>query len=422
MLPRIEVPSPGSSSQGEGGLRPRRDNPLPRERVRAGEGLATGRDHRLLAIYIHWPFCRSKCPYCDFNSHVRASIDEARWRRAYLTELDNFAAETEGRRVASVFFGGGTPSLMRPETTAAILDHVASRWPLAADLEVTLEANPSTAEAARFRGFREAGVDRLSIGVQALDDDALRFLGRGHSVAEARAAVDLAAVIFPRFSFDLIWGWPGHELAAWRRQLGEGLAMAGDHLSAYQLTIEPGTAFWREGVPAAGEDTGVALYEITQEVLAGAGLAAYEISNHARPAGECRHNLAIWRGTDYLGIGPGAHGRLSCDGGMDATRAIRAPEKWLAKVEARGHGLAERVPLAPSERREELLLLGLRLTRGLERDRFRALAGVEPEDAVDRMALARLVDGGFIAADAAGLRATSTGRLRLNAVLAQLLA
>jgi oxygen-independent coproporphyrinogen-3 oxidase len=388
----------------------------------AAERLATGRDHRLLAIYIHWPFCRSKCPYCDFNSHVRASVDEARWRRAYLTELDSFAAETAGRLVASVFFGGGTPSLMRPDTTAAILDHIASRWPLAADLEVTLEANPSTAEAARFRGFREAGVDRLSIGVQAFDDDALRFLGRGHTAAEARAAVDMAVLIFPRFSFDLIWGWPGHEVAAWRRHLGEALAMAGEHLSAYQLTIEPGTAFWREGVPAAGEDTGVALYEITREVLAGGGLPAYEISNHARPAGECRHNLAVWRSVDYLGIGPGAHGRLTRDGGTDATRAIRAPEKWLAKVEARGDGLAERVALAPSERREELLLLGLRLTEGVERDGFRALAGVEPEDAVHRVALARLAEGGFIESDAAGLRATPAGRLRLNAVLAQLLA
>jgi putative oxygen-independent coproporphyrinogen III oxidase len=388
--------------------------PLPQ----AGEGGGEGS----LGIYVHWPFCRSKCPYCDFNSHVRESIDEARWQQAYLKELDSFAAETAGRTVASVFFGGGTPSLMRPDTTAAILDHIAACWHVATDMEVTLEANPSTAEAARFRGFREAGVGRLSIGVQALDDDALRFLGRGHSVAEARAAVALAALIFPRSSFDLIWGWPGHEVAAWRRQLREALAMAGEHMSAYQLTIEPGTAFWREGVPAAGEDTGVELYEITREVLAGAGLPAYEISNHARPRGECRHNLAVWRGADYLGIGPGAHGRLTRDGRTDATRAIRAPEKWLTKVEACGTGLAERVPLTPSERREELLLLGLRLTEGVRRDSFRALAGVEPEDAVDRSALARLVDGGFIRSDATGLRATPAGQLRLNAVLAQLLA
>jgi putative oxygen-independent coproporphyrinogen III oxidase len=420
MLPRIEVLAPRPSPQGV--LQPRRDNPLPRERVRAGEGLATGRDHRVLAIYIHWPFCRSKCPYCDFNSHVRKSIDDGLWLRAYLTELDSCAAETAGRTVTSVFFGGGTPSLMRPDTTAAILDHIAACWPLATDLEVTLEANPSTAESERFHGFREAGVNRLSIGVQALDEHALRFLGRGHSVAEARAAVALAAKILPRFSFDLIWGWPGHEPSTWRLQLGEALAMAGEHLSAYQLTIEPGTAFWREGVPAADEDNGVALYEMTQEVLAGAGLPAYEISNYARPGCECRYNLNVWRGEDYLGVGPGAHGRLSRDGRTGATRAIRSPEKWLTKVETCGTGLAERVPLTPSERREELLLLGLRLTEGVRRDSFRALAGVEPEDAVDRSALARLVDGGFIQSDATGLRARPAGQLRLNAVLAQLLA
>jgi oxygen-independent coproporphyrinogen-3 oxidase len=375
-----------------------------------------------LGIYIHWPFCRSKCPYCDFNSHVREGIDEARWRRAYLTELDEFAAETFDRTVTSVFFGGGTPSLMRPETTAEILDHIAARWPLAADVEVTLEANPSTAEAARFRGFRDAGVDRLSIGVQALDEHALRLLGRSHSEGDARAAVELAALIFPRFSFDLIWGWPGHEVAAWRRQLGEALAMAGEHLSAYQLTIEPGTAFWRKGVSAADEDTGVTLYEVTREVLAGAGLPAYEISNHARPGGECRHNLAVWRGADYLGIGPGAHGRLRRDGRTEATRAVRAPEKWLARVEAQGTGIANRVPLTPPERREELLLLGLRLTEGVLRDGFRALSDIEPEDAVDRAALARLIDAGFVESDDAGLRATPAGQLRLNAVLAQLLA
>jgi oxygen-independent coproporphyrinogen-3 oxidase len=375
-----------------------------------------------LGIYIHWPFCRSKCPYCDFNSHVRGNIDEARWRQAYLTELDSFAAETTGRTVTSVFFGGGTPSLMHPDTTAAILDHIAACWPLASDLEVTLEANPSTAEAARFRGFRAAGVERLSIGVQALDDDALRFLGRGHSVAEARAAVALAARIFPRFSFDLMWGWPGHEPATWRLQLAEALAMVGEHLSAYQLTIEPGTVFWRQGVPSADEDTGVAIYEMTRHVLAAAGLPAYEISNHAPPGYECRHNLAVWRGEDYLGIGPGAHGRLSRDGRTDATRAIRAPEKWLAKVEACGSGLAERVLLTISERREELLLLGLRLTEGVLRDNFRTLAGVAPEDDVDRAALARLVEGGFIESDTAGLRATPAGQLRLNAVVAQLLA
>jgi putative oxygen-independent coproporphyrinogen III oxidase len=375
-----------------------------------------------LGIYVHWPFCRSKCPYCDFNSHVRASIEEDRWRNAYLRELDWSAEETAGRPVTSVFFGGGTPSLMDPATTAAILDRISARWPLAAGLEVTLEANPSTAEAARFRGFREAGVDRISIGVQALDDEALRFLGRGHSAAEAREAVALAAKVFPRFSFDLIWGWPGHAVAAWRSQLHSALVMAGEHVSAYQLTIEPGTAFWRHGVPPADEDTSVDLFETTQEVLSTAGLPAYEISNHAHPGAECRHNVAVWRGADYLGIGPGAHGRLSRDGRTEATRAVRSPEKWLAKVESGLGGFAERVPLTAQQRREELLLLGLRLSEGVLRTRFRAIAGIEPEDALNRGALTGLVEAGYLECDDAGLRATPAGRLCLNAVLSQLLA
>ncbi len=325
-----------------GVLSPARSERLPLP----GEGWGEG---GTLAIYIHWPFCRSKCPYCDFNSHVRDSIDEGRWRNAYLRELDGFAAETPRRPVTSVFFGGGTPSLMEPATAAAILDRIAARWPIDSNLEVTLEANPSTAEAARFRGFREAGVDRISIGVQALDDDALRFLGRGHSAADARAAVMLASQIFPRFSFDLIWGWPGHRVADWRRQLRAALAIAGEHVSAYQLTIEPGTAFWRDGVPAIDEDASADLFETTREMLAGAGLPAYEISNHARPGAECRHNLAVWRGADYLGIGPGAHGRLSRDGYTAATRAIKSPEKWLAKVEA-GAGRPRRASAADRAR------------------------------------------------------------------------
>ncbi|MER2635766.1 MAG: radical SAM family heme chaperone HemW [Rhizobiaceae bacterium] len=375
-----------------------------------------------LAIYVHWPFCRSKCPYCDFNSHVRESIDEERWLRAYLAELDGFAREIAARPVGSVFFGGGTPSLMRPQTTAAILDRIAARWPRVPDVEVTLEANPSTAEAQRFRDFRDAGVGRLSIGVQSLDDAALRFLGRGHSAVEARAAVALAAAVFPRFSFDLMWGWPGHDLSAWQGQLGEALAMAGEHLSTYQLTIEPGTGFWRDGVPAAGEDLSCDLHEATLEMLAANGLPAYEISNHARPGAECRHNLAVWQGGDYLGIGPGAHGRLTTHGRTEAMRALKSPEKWLARVEGVGSGLAERVALTPAERREELMFSGLRLTRGIDRERFRSLSGVEPEAAVDADALSTMIDGGFVESDPAGLRATAAGLLRLDAVLARLLA
>lgn len=375
-----------------------------------------------LHLYVHWPFCRSKCPYCDFNSHVRDGIDEQRWCRAYLAELGRGAGETAGRTVESVFFGGGTPSLMDPRTAAAVLDGIAARWPLAADLEVTLEANPSTAERQRFRDFRAAGVNRLSIGVQSLDDRDLRALGRGHSAADARSAVALAAAVFPRFSFDLIWGRPGQQPDAWERELEDAVAMAGEHLSAYQLTIEAGTGFFRDGVEEADEDRALALYEITHRVLGAAGLPAYEISNHARPGGACRHNLAVWNGADYLGIGPGAHGRLTAGGRTSATRAIRAPEKWLASVEERGGGDAERVALDARQRRDELVLQGLRLTTGIDRQRFRAATGVEPEAAVDADALALLTDAGCIETDRGGLRATAEGRLRLNALLALLLA
>lgn len=375
-----------------------------------------------LAVYIHWPFCRSKCPYCDFNSHVREKVDEDRWLAAYLAQLRRLAAAVPNRTVSSVFFGGGTPSLMAPATTARMLEAVAALWPAAIDLEVTLEANPSTAEAQRFRDFRAAGVGRLSIGVQAFEDEALRLLGRGHTAAEALAAIELASAVFPRFSFDLIWGRPGQRPEAWRSELSRASMMAGDHLSVYQLTIEPGTAFRRDGVAGAGEGDALEMWRITQEVLETAGLPAYEISNHARPGGFCRHNVAIWQGADYLGIGPGAHGRIGHNRTQLATRAPRSPEKWLASIEAGGDGLAERQPLASRERREELLLTGLRLTHGIDRARFRALTGVELEDAVDRQALALFTEAGFLQCDRLGMRASAEGLLRLNAILGRLLA
>lgn len=376
-----------------------------------------------LCVYVHWPFCRAKCPYCDFNSHVRDSIDEPRWLRAYRRELAAFAGELPGRTVISVFFGGGTPSLMAPATVAAILECIARHWRFAPDAEVTLEANPTTAEAGRFRDLRAAGVERLSIGVQALDDAALRFLGRGHSADEARIAVALAARLFARFSFDLITARPGQTAAAWDGELAEAIALSGDHLSVYQLTIEPGTAFWREGVAAAGEDFAADVYELTQQRLDAAGLPAYEISNHARDGGECRHNVAVWRGADYLGVGPGAHGRVtSAVGVTSALRNLRAPENWLDAVEIRGDGLAERLPVFAEARREELLMVGLRLTEGIERRRFRRLTGLDVTDAVDREALAALAAGGFLTLEAERLRATAAGRQCLNAVLARLLA
>ena len=368
------------------------------------------------AVYVHWPFCRSKCPYCDFNSFATGTIDQARWRTALVRELDYFAGQTRGRTVTSVFFGGGTPSLMDPATVDALVLAVHARWAVAADLEVTLEANPTTAEAGRFAGFARAGVNRLSLGVQSFDDAELAFLGRTHDRAEARAALALAERLFPRHSFDLIYGLPGQTAAAWGQGLKQAAGAAGEHLSLYQLSVEPGTPFHHAGVEEADEDTAAALFAITHEVLDGAGLAAYEISNHARGGGECRHNLTYWRGGDYVGIGPGAHGRLTAFGGTEAIRQIADPGAWLDAVETGGHGTAERQRLDPGQRRDELLMMGLRLTEGVNRDRFREL-----EEAVDSSALSRLIDGGFLVFDADGLRATRSGRACLNAVLAALL-
>jgi len=365
-------------------------------------------------VYIHWPFCLSKCPYCDFNSHVAGAIDHQRWRRALLAECAWFRRQTGPATVTSIFFGGGTPSLMDPATTAALIEAVAAHWPVDPNVEITLEANPSTAEAGRFRDFRAAGVGRLSLGVQALDEAALRFLGRRHDLGEALHALDLARNTFPRFSFDLIYARPGQSVAAWRAELGRALKMAGDHLSLYQLTIEDGTAF----APAHGrgdfhlpdEDAAAAMFEATQEMAEAAGLPAYEISNHARPGAECRHNLTYWLGGDYVGIGPGAHGRI----GGEAWRQHRAPETWLAAVERDGHGTRERLALDPATRGEELVMMGLRLTRGV--------AWAIARDVVDAAGLARMEDGGFVARTGDRLRVTPKGRLVLNAVTAELLA
>jgi oxygen-independent coproporphyrinogen-3 oxidase len=377
-------------------------------------------------VYIHWPFCLAKCPYCDFNSHVRERVDEARWRSALLAELDYYAAQTPGRTVTSVFFGGGTPSLMAPETAAALIERVRARWPTAPDLEITLEANPGASEAARFAAFRAAGVNRLSIGVQALDDAALRFLGRIHGRAEAVAAVERARAAFERYSFDLIYARPGQSVGAWRAELDEALALSGGHLSVYQLTIEPGTAFHTAArlgkLALPDEDEAAALYEATQERLASAGLPAYEISNHAAPGAESRHNLTYWRYGDYVGVGPGAHGRLSGEAGKVATRQIRLPESWLKAVGERGHATEAVESIDAERRRDELLMMGLRLAEGVMRVRFAAETGASLEEALDAGALGRLIEGGFLVLDEAGLRATAAGRQRLDAVLAALLA
>lgn len=375
-----------------------------------------------LGIYVHWPFCVSKCPYCDFNSHVAESIDAERWQRAVLSDLGFQAERSADRTVTSVFFGGGTPSLMAPKTVAAVLETVHRHWPVSETCEATLEANPSSAEQDRFQAFREAGVNRLSIGVQSFNDRVLAFLGRTHDAAQARAALAIAHRLFDRFSFDLIYGVPGQTGADWRREMTESTARVGEHLSAYQLTIEPGTAFRREGVRAAGEDLAADLYELTQECLATAGLPAYEVSNHARPGAACRHNMAIWQGGEYLGVGPGAHGRLRIGGRVCATRQERTPDRWLSAVEARGHGEAECQPLSHEDRREELLLSGLRLAEGVERHRFFRLTNVDIPDAVDGGALRRLTAGGLLILDDDRLRTTQRGRLCLDSVLRCLLA
>jgi oxygen-independent coproporphyrinogen-3 oxidase len=384
--------------------------------------------HEGPAVYVHWPYCLAKCPYCDFNSHVAEAVPEARWRDAVIRELAHYHAETKGLGHArTIFFGGGTPSLMSPESAGAIVAAVKRLWGLADHAEITLEANPTSVEAKKFEGFRHAGVNRVSIGVQALEDDALRFLGRGHSAAEARRALETAAAIFPRYSFDLIYARPGQTVAAWRRELGRALDLARGHLSLYQLTIEPGTRFHRDKIPAAAEDAAADLFEATQELTRAAGLPPYEISNHAKPGGECRHNLIYWRGGCYVGVGPGAHGRIAhghpaqSDGAVFATHQIHDPAGWLAAVEKVGHGTGKRQRLAPEKRREELLLAGLRLGEGVGRARFRALTGTDALAAVDRAALMRLTGGGFLEFDEHRLRATAAGRQRLNAILTSLL-
>ncbi|MGC2198682.1 MAG: radical SAM family heme chaperone HemW [Stellaceae bacterium] len=401
-------------------------SPTKPERSEAGEGSDDGRFNlEPLAVYIHWPFCRSKCPYCDFNSHVRDSIDAPRWTRALLSDLASQAALAPGRTVGSVFFGGGTPSLMPPETVADLLEGLRSHWAVVPDLEISLEANPNSAEAERFRAFAAAGVNRLSLGVQALDAAALRRLGRAHGRTEAIAAIQRARTTFPRFSFDLIYARPGQSIAAWRCELDEALALAGEHLSLYQLTIEPGTAFAtlaRLGeLILPDEETTAAMFELTQDRLAAAGLPAYEISNHARPGAECRHNLAYWRYQDYVGIGPGAHGRLTGAFGKCATRQYRLPEKWLAAVEATGNGTEETAAIDCGTAVEEMLMMGLRLVEGIPQARFERIAGQALETVLGRN-LAPLIEGGFLTFDRDRLAATSAGRQRLNAVLAALLA
>jgi putative oxygen-independent coproporphyrinogen III oxidase len=380
-------------------------------------------DHAGLALYIHWPFCLAKCPYCDFNSHVRERIDQTRFAAALRRELATEAARLGRRRLTSVFFGGGTPSLMEPATVAALLDDAVRWFDPVDDLEITLEANPTSIEAGRLAGFRAAGVNRVSIGIQSLDEAALRMLGRQHSAAEAVTALALARRLFPRVSFDLIYARPGQDLAGWQAELRAALAIAADHLSLYQLTIEPATVFaglHRQGkIVLPDEDTAVALYEATAEECARAGLRAYEISNYARPGEESRHNLAYWRYLDYAGIGPGAHGRVTVAGALHATRRHRAPELWAERVERGGDGLTADEIVPDAERAREALLMGLRLAEGIDPKRYAALSG----RTLDPGRIAVLREEGAIVVDADGrLRVTQAGFPVLDAVVADLAA
>jgi oxygen-independent coproporphyrinogen-3 oxidase len=379
-----------------------------------------------LGVYVHWPFCKSKCPYCDFNSHVRDGIEQMRWRKALLTELEHAAREAPNRRVETMFFGGGTPSLMEPETAGALIARTRELWDTAPDIEITLEANPTSVEAANFAALAEAGVNRVSLGVQALDPAALKFLGREHSADEAIAAIATARRHFARYSFDLIYARPGQTTESWLAELERALALAGEHLSLYQLTIERGTRFFAEHQRGAfelpGEEEAARMFELTQTRLEAAGLPAYEISNHARTGAACRHNLIYWRYQDYVGVGPGAHGRFAAGNTKRATRRTSGPENWLGQVEEQGHGTVETTVVTGQDRVEEALMMGLRLAEGIDRTLFQSGAGADPVEALGEAKVAPLVAAGFLEITPTHLTATSAGRQRLNALLERLIA
>lgn len=372
-------------------------------------------------LYVHWPFCASKCPYCDFNSHVAATIDQRRWLAAYRAEIARLGAETKGRVLGSIFFGGGTPSLMNPDVVAGVIAAARDAWPFANDIEITLEANPGSVERGRFSGYADAGVGRLSMGIQALNDTDLRRLGRLHTAADARRAFDVAQAVFPRISFDLIYARQDQSRQEWTAELRQALEMAADHLSLYQLTVEPGTAFGARA--AAGglrglpdEDLAADLYQDTQEICFAAGMPAYEVSNHAATGAESRHNLVYWRQGDWASVGPGAHGRLTLQGRRWAVEAPRAPGEWLSTVERTGAGELPRVEIPMEEQATEYLLMAMRLVEGLDIERFEHLSG-RP---MDQGTITRLQDLGLVDSAGGRLRATAQGRPVLNAILREL--
>jgi len=373
-------------------------------------------------LYIHWPFCLAKCPYCDFNSHVSRVVDHDAWRRALLAEMRHMRALTGPRPVDTVFFGGGTPSLMEPATVAALIDQAETLWGLAEGAEITLEANPTSVEAGKFRDYARAGVNRLSMGVQALDDADLKALGRMHSVAEAEAAFGIARKAFDRVSFDLIYARMGQTVAAWEAELARALDMAVDHFSLYQLTIEPGTRFGElydlGKLKVPEDDTAAGMYELTQAMTTAAGLPAYEVSNHARAGAASRHNLIYWRYGDYAGIGPGAHGRLTSQDGRVATVTARVPGDWLAAVARQGHAVVEQTPVAPADQATEYMLMAMRLAEGADLARYARLAGAP----LEASRIAELAGDGLVSQTGGRLAATARGRILLNRVLADLLA
>ncbi len=376
-------------------------------------------------IYCHWPFCLSKCPYCDFNSHVHDAIDHERWKISYLRELEHAASLSAGRIVDTVFFGGGTPSLMKPDTVAAIIEKIKSLWPVANDLEITLEANPTSVEAEKFKAFKAAGINRVSLGIQAFNASDLKFLGRTHDTAQAKAAIELAASTFDRFSFDLIYARPGQSVAAWQAELKEALELAVGHLSLYQLTIEQGTPFYiqhqRGEFRIPEQELAADLYDATQETLDAAGLPAYEVSNHARPGQESRHNLIYWRYGDYAGIGPGAHGRLTINEEKFATRAHRAPDIWLNNVDTVGHGWHPFEAIDRKQRTLEALMMGLRLREGVPWARLSSEYGGDPFEVIDAKKLQTLIEEGLMERNNETLRTTAQGLKKLNGVLSYLL-
>ncbi len=370
-----------------------------------------------LALYIHWPFCVSKCPYCDFNSHVRDQVDQERWRAALLADLAHEAGELPGRRLGSIFFGGGTPSLMPPATVAALIEAATAHWPAENDIEITLEANPSSVEAARYADLAAAGVNRVSLGLQALDNDALAFLGRAHDVSEGLAALDTAQAAFDRVSFDLIYARPGQSLLAWEAELARALGFGTEHLSLYQLTIEPGTRFAtlaaKGDLVIPDDDAAADLFEATRAMTVAAGLPPYEVSNHARQGAESRHNLTYWRYRDYAGVGPGAHGRRY---GL-ATVRRKKPENWLAAVDRNGHGIELSEALDPHQRTSEALVMGLRLAEGVDLARIARLGATTPDALLDLRAVERLAEEGLIVRDGDRLAVTSAGMPVLEAIL-----